>query len=91
MENGTQEGKVMREWLNQMSVLEEQAQSGQQQKDPQEQLYDEFVASIVKEFLSFLKQRQQKRDKQQQQAQKPPKPPGFNPQPLPPQQGIQQQ
>lgn len=90
MENGTQEGKEMREWLDQMSVLEEQAQ-GQQQKDPQEQLYDEFVASIVKEFLSFLKQRQQKRDKQQQQAQKPPKPPGFNPQPLPPQQGNQQQ
>lgn len=97
MENGTQEGRVMREWLDQMNIIEEQTQVQQPnqrqkpKKSPQDQLFDSFVGAIVKEFLAFMKQKQGARAKQQQQAQIPPKPPGFNPQPLPPQQGNQQQ
>ena len=97
MENGTQEGRVMREWLDQMSVLEEQAQVQQpnrqqkQKKSPQDKIFDAFVSSIIKEFLAFIRQKQQTQVKQEKQAQIPPKPPGFNPQPLPPQQGNQQE
>ncbi len=87
MENGTQEGKVMREWLDQMSVIEEQVQAQQPnqrqkpKKSPQDQLFDSFVESIVKEFLAFMKQKQGARAKQQQQKKQPAKPPGFNPVP----------
>lgn len=98
MENETMDGKMMREWLDQISILEEQAQEGQQlnrqqrqRKTPQDRMFDAFVSAIIKEFLAFIRQKQQTRIRQQQQAQIPPKPPGFNPQPLPPQQGIQQQ
>lgn len=95
MENGTIEGKEMREWLDQITLLEEQAQVGQQhqkqQKNPQDRMFDAFISSIIREFLMFIRQKQQTRVKQQQQAQQPPKPPGFNPQPPLPQQGDQQQ
>lgn len=93
MENGTMEGMIMREWIDQVQLLEEgqgQQQRGQQ-KSPQDKMFDAFVSSIVKEFMQFIRQKQQTRVKQQQQAQKLPKPPGFNPQPIPPQQGNQQQ
>ena len=93
MENGTQEGMIMREWIDQVQLLEEgqgQQQQGQR-KSPQDKMFDAFVSSIVKEFMQFIRQKQQTRVQQQQQAQIPPKPPGFNPQPLPPQQDNQQQ
>ena len=97
MENETMDGKMMREWLDQMSILEEQAQEGQQlnrqqgqRKSPQDKMFDAFVSSIVKEFMQFIRQKQQTRVQQQQQAQIPPNPPGFNPQPLPPQPNQQQ-
>ena len=93
--------ETMRELLDQMAIIEGQvAQQGQnqqtqqqqrQRKSPQDKMFDAFISSIIKEFLLFIRQKQQTRVKQQQQAQIPPKPPGFNPQPLPPQQGIQQQ
>ena len=93
MENGTQEGMIMREWIDQVQLLEEgqgQQQQGQR-KSPQDKMFDALVSSIVKEFMQFIRQKQQTRVQQQQQAQIPPKPPGFNPQPLPPQQDNQQQ
>ncbi|MBO4924373.1 MAG: hypothetical protein J5382_09665 [Bacteroidales bacterium] len=92
MENGTQEGMIMREWIDQVQLLEEgqgQQQQGQR-KSPQDKMFDAFVSSIVKEFMQFIRQKQQTRVQQQQQAQIPPKPPGFNPQPLPPQPTQQQ-
>lgn len=87
------EGKVMREWIDQMSVLEEQAQVNQQpaqqqsqQKSPQEQIFDAFVAAITKEFLLFIRQKQQKARQRQQQGgqtqqgtQTKGKVPGFDP------------
>lgn len=88
----TMEAKMMREWLDQMDLLEEQAQIGQGQmkrKTPQDRMFDAFVSAIVREFLLFIRQKQQTRIRQQQQAQQPPKPPGFNPQ-FPTQQGNQQ-
>lgn len=97
MENETMDGQMMREWLDRMSILEEQAQEGQQlnrqqgqRKSPQDKMFDAFVSSIVKEFMQFIRQKQQTRVQQQQQAKIPPKPPGFNPQPLPPQPNQQQ-
>ena len=86
MENGTMEGRIMREWLDQMNIIEEQTQVQQPnqrqkpKKSPQDQLFDAFVEAIVKEFLAFMKQKQGARVKQQQQKQ-PAKPPGFNPVP----------
>lgn len=81
----------MRELLDQMDALVEQAQQqqqgpGQQQtaKDPEEQAYETFVAAIIREFLGYLRTKQkakQRKERRQQQQQQPPKPPGFNPQP----------
>ena len=82
------DGKMMREWLDQMDLLEEQAQVGQplnrqhrQRKTPQDRMFDAFVSAIIKEFLDFIRQKQQVREREQQQAAQPPKPPGFNPNP----------
>ena len=93
MEKETQEGKDMRDLIDQMTLLEEQAQVNQQpanqqqkqQKSPQEQIFDAFVAAITKEFLLFIRQKQQKaRQKQQQggqtqQGTQTKGVPGFNP------------
>lgn len=78
----------MRDLLDQMAILEEQAgqQPNQQpnpqqkqQKSPQEQMFDAFVSSIIKEFMVFIRQKQQKRTQQNQQPPIPKRPPGFNP------------
>ena len=91
MENETQDGKDMRGLLDQMNILEEQAQVYQrqnqqqsQQKSPQEQIFDAFVAAITKEFLLYIRQKQARQWKQQggqtqQGTQTKGKPPGFNP------------
>ena len=75
MEKETQEGKDMRDLIDQMTLLEEQAQVNQQpaqqqsqQKSPQEQIFDAFVAAITKEFLLFIRQKQQKARQKQQQG-----------------------
>ncbi len=83
--------ETMRELLDQMTTLEEQAQAGQQPnqqqrqwKSPQEQAYETFVAATIREFLGYLRAKQQakqRKEKKQQQQQVPQRPPGFNPNP----------
>ena len=81
--------ETMRELLDKMTILEEQAaQQGQEQQpstqDPQEQAYEVFVAATIREFLGYLRAKQkakQKKEQQRQQQQTPQHPPGFHPNP----------
>lgn len=80
----------MRELLDKMTILEEQAaqQQGQEQQpstqDPQEQAYEVFVAATIREFLGYLRTKQkakQRKEQQRQQQSMPKRPPGFCPNP----------
>ena len=80
----------MRQLLDQMDTLVEQAQQqGQEQqastKDPEDQAFETFVAATIREFLIYWRQKQkakQRREMQQQQQQQTPqRPPGFHPNP----------
>lgn len=82
--------ETMRELLDKMTILEEQAaqQQGQElqtsTQDPQEQAYEVFVAATIREFLGYLRAKQkakQKKEQQRQQQQTPQHPPGFHPNP----------
>lgn len=81
--------ETMRQLLDQMDTLVEQAQQqGQEQqastKDPEDQAFETFVAATIREFLIYWRQKQkakQRREMKQQQQQTPQRPPGFHPNP----------
>ncbi len=82
--------ETMRELLDKMTILEEQAAQqgqGQQQpstQDPQEQAYEVFVAATIREFLGYLRAKQeakQRKGQQRKQESMPKRPPGFCPNP----------